>query len=361
MEIKEYLQEYKKRVDGELEKYFELKTKQAAGLHPLAEEAVGMIKDITMSGGKRIRPAIIYYSYLANGGKDNEEIVKTSMSIELAHIFLLIHDDIIDKDDFRHNVPTVHRRYEEKALRVMSPQKVREDAKHFGTSMAIIVGDMASSMTQEIIFNSSFPPDTIVKALNAMQEIVYRTLPGEMMDVEMELRGRADEEEILKMHEGKTAHYTFEGPIHMGWVLAGEISKENMDNFSKYALSVGKAFQIRDDILGVFGREDKLGKPVGSDIIEGKQTLLILKARERGSGSQQKIIDELLGKRNLLSGELEAMRRIIRETGSLEYSQKLAEKLVKEGLNFLHKVDFKNVEARDFFEKIADYIIKRNF
>ena len=247
MEIKEYLQEYKKRVDGELEKYFELKTKQAAGLHPLAEEAVGMIKDITMSGGKRIRPAIIYYSYLANGGKDNEEIVKTSMSIELAHIFLLIHDDIIDKDDFRHNVPTVHRRYEEKALRVMSPQKVREDAKHFGTSMAIIVGDMASSMTQEIIFNSSFPPDTIVKALNAMQEIVYRTLPGEMMDVEMELRGRADEEEILKMHEGKTAHYTFEGPIHMGWVLAGEISKENMDNFSKYALSVGKAFQIRDD------------------------------------------------------------------------------------------------------------------
>ena len=360
MEIKEYLQEYRKKVDKELEKYFELKTKQAVDLHPLAEEAVGVIKDITMSGGKRIRPAIIYYSYLANGGVSNEEIVKTSMSIELAHIFLLIHDDIIDKDDFRHGVPTAHRRYEKKALRVMSHQKVKEDAKHFGTSMAIVVGDMASSMTQEIIFNSSFPSDTIIKALNAMQEIVYRTLPGEMMDVEMELRGRADEEEILKMHEGKTARYTFEGPIHMGWVLAGGVSRDNMDNFSKYALPVGKAFQIRDDILGVFGQEDKLGKPVGSDIIEGKQTLLILKARERGNNSQRKIVDELLGKRDLSLEELEEIRKIIRETGSLNYSQELAERMVKEGLEFLHKVDFKNAEAKDFFEKVADYIIRRS-
>lgn len=359
MEATQYLQAYKKRVDKELEKYFSQKIKQAREIHSLAEEAVQIIKEITMAGGKRIRPAILYYSYLAGGGKDNEEIVKTSMSIELAHIFLLIHDDIIDKDDIRHGVLTAHERYSQKARRILVPERIKNEAAHFGNAMAIVVGDMASAMAYEIIFNSKFAPETVIKALDSLQNIIYKTLPGEMMDIEMELKGKASEEEIIKMHEGKTAHYTFEGPIDLGWVLADKSSNGDLKKLSQYGLLIGKAFQIRDDILGVFGDEKKLGKPVGSDIIEGKQTLLILKAEEKGTASQKKIINKYFGKKELAESELEEIRKVIKETGALEYSLKLSEKMAEEGRAYLNQINFKNKQAQDFFKTLIEYIIRR--
>ena len=351
--------EYKKKVDKELEKYFDDKIKQAKEIHSLAEESVEIIRDITMAGGKRVRPAILYYSYLTAGGKDNMEIIKASMSVELLHVFLLIHDDIIDKDSIRHGVYTAHERYTKKAESIFAPKKIKNDAVHFGNSMAILVGDIANSMAQEMIFNANFPADAIIRSLDKLRYIAYRTLPGEMLDVEMEFRGWATEEEILKMHEGKTAHYTFEGPIGLGWTLADKSSSGDLEKLSKYGLLIGKAFQIRDDILGVFGDEKKLGKPVGSDIIEGKQTLLLLKARENGTKAQKEIIQKYVRKKDLTERELEKVRKVIVETGSLDYSNKLAQKLVKEGVGFLEDINFKNKTAEDFFHKIADYIISR--
>lgn len=162
------------------------------------------------------------------------------------------------------------------------------------------------------------------------------------------------------MHEGKTARYTFEGPLHLGCVLAGqEKNTKLLEAFSAYSLPVGGAFQIQDDILGVFGSEQKLGKSVGADIIEGKQTLLVVQALKSGTARQKGAIKNLLGKKDLTKPEVESFRRILRETGSLEYSQKLAGKLVAESLSVLKNVEFKNKEAKNFLESIAEYIIKR--
>jgi geranylgeranyl diphosphate synthase, type I len=179
-----------------------------------------------------------------------------------------------------------------------------------------------------------------------------------MIDVIMGYSGRATEEQILKMHEGKTARYTFEGPAHLGCLLAGG-DEEILKSFSDYALPLGKAFQIRDDVLGVFGDEKKLGKPVGSDITEGKQTLLVLKALESGDKNQKELIKRYLGRKNLTEKEIEGFRQVVRETGSLDYSQKLAEKFVSESLDSLSKIDFKNEEAKTFFKGIAEYMVKR--
>ncbi len=356
MEATELLKNYKKRLDAFLKEYFRKKIKEAGASGPLAKEAVKMIADFTTASGKRIRPAFIYYGYLAMGGKDSDEIVRASASMELTHSFLLIHDDIIDKDEKRHGIATIHEKYKKIGKKLAKGK----EADHFGNSMAMLSGDMAAAMANQLIFTSDFPPEIIIQALVKLQEIVYTIVPGEMLDVVLEFRGHATEKEILKMHEGKTSSYSFEGPLHLGAVLAGVCDENIFRNFSRYAMPLGKAFQIRDDILGVFGDEKKLGKPVGSDVIEGKQTLLAIKALERGSREQKNAVKKYLGKRDLKKSELWEFRKIVEETGSLEYSQKLAEKFVSQSLEALSKINLKNEEAKTFFEGIARYMAERN-
>jgi geranylgeranyl diphosphate synthase type I len=353
----EMLKKYKKRLDPCLGEFFLAKKVQAKKIDPLALKTVEIIERFILSGGKRVRPALVYYGYLAAGGKDEKEIVRASMSIELIHAFLLIHDDIIDRDDTRHGIETVHETYRAwgKILGL-----VENEAIHFGNSMAIITGDYAHTMANEILYTIDFEAKIVLDALRKIQSIVARTIPGEMIDVLMGAKRSATEKEIMRMHEGKTARYTFEGPLHLGATLAGKKDDlKLMKAFSAYALPVGKAFQIRDDILGVFGDEKKLGKSVGADIIEGKQTLLVLRALKNGDKAQVGEIRRLLGKKDLTLGEIEIFRQIIKETGSLKYSQELAEKLVAESLLALRGVQFANSEAKKFLEGIAEYIIKR--
>lgn len=354
MTAKKILENFKKKFEPQLAAYFEEKLRQAGEIDAIAEEAVHMIKDYTMSGGKRIRPAVMYFGYLAAGGEDGEKIMKTSMSMELLHSFLLIHDDIIDKDASRHGTATIHERY----AKIGKKYSLAKDSRHFGNSMAIISGDMAASMACDIIFNSDFSSDLIVRSLDKLQKIVYVTIPGEMIDVIISYSGEATEDQILKMYEAKTARYTFEGPLHLGSLLAGggdAICKQ----FSAYALPLGKAFQIKDDILGIFGDEKKIGKPVGSDIIEGKQTLLFVKALENGNREQKKAIRQYLNKENLLEEEIEDFRRIMEDTGALEYSENLARKFADESIEALEKIEFKNQEAKVFLKGLAEYIVER--
>lgn len=355
MDAIEMLKKYKKRVEPCLKNYFDRVTRESEKNDFLTKQAVKIIADFTLADGKRIRPALIYYGYLASGGKEGKEILEASISIELIHSFLLIHDDIIDRDEKRHGVPTVHEKYRKIGKRI-APDK---DSVHFGNSMAIITGDMAYAMANEVIFNSKFPPEIIIKALDKLQSIVYHTIVGQMQDVVMENKGYASEKEILHMFEGKTSRYTFEGPLHFGSILSGN-GEGLLKDFSNYSLPLGKAFQIQDDILGVFGDEKKMGKPVGSDIIEGKQTLLLLKALQKGNNIEKKKIKKYLGKKDLSKNELDEFRQIIRKTGSLEYSQDLAKKFVGEALLALEGVKFINKEAKFFLEGIAKYIIERD-
>lgn len=356
MQFVELLSDYQKQVDPLLRNYFDKKLEEARKNDALAVEAIEMIADFTLASGKRMRPAVMYYAYLAAGGKDEDAIKEASVSIELVHTFLLIHDDIIDRDEKRHGVSTLHERYK-KIARILNPKK---DSTHFGNSMAMIVGDMTSAMANEVIFNTRFDARLIIRALDMLQRIVYVTIPGEMLDVLLEFKGSATEKEIMDMHERKTAKYTFEGPMYLGAVLAGN-EEHMLEPFSRYALAAGKAFQLQDDILGVFGDEKKLGKPVGSDIIEGKQTLLVIKALAAASSSQKSIIHSLLGKKDLSESELQAFRSVIRDTGALDYSVDLSKKLIAEAIDSLQVVEFKNAAAKDFFEGAAQYVISREY
>ena len=354
MEATEMLAEYKKKLEPFLINYFKRKIKEANRTDKITLQTIKTISDFTLASGKRIRPALVYYGFLAMGGKDGKEIVEVSAGMELIHTFLLIHDDIIDRDEKRHNVPTVHEVYK----KIGEENGFFKDNEHFGNSMAIIVGDMAAAMANEIIFNARFSPEIIIRALDKIQKIVYATIPGEMLDVIFENQGGATEKEILAMFEAKTSRYTFEGPLQLGGILAG-CQEKDLKIFSRYSLPLGKAFQLQDDILGIFGEEKTLGKPVGSDIVEGKQTILLIKSLQNGSRSQREILRKILGKKDLKKEELEIFRDILRETGALEYCQNLAKKFVKEATEALKEIDFKNQEAKNFLEGIANFIISR--
>lgn len=233
----------------------------------------------------------------------------------------------------------------------------KQSPVHFGESLAIVVGDMAAAFGNDIIFNSRFPPERKQKALSKLQEIVLNTVSGEILDVMLEARGKATEKEILEVHRNKTAKYTVEGPLHLGALLAGA-GKSELKALTDYAIPVGIAFQIQDDILGAYGDEKKLGKPVCSDLREGKQTLLIAKALEFGDRSQRKVINGLLGRRDVSQKEIESFRDIIRETGSLAYSQDLARHHIETGKKIISKSRLDG-ETKEFLSGIADYIVNR--
>jgi len=353
MDAKQQLLDYKKTVDRKLAAYFAKKIAEAKKIDPLAVQAAKNIRDLTLAGGKRVRAAFMYWGYKAAGGRDDDKIIEASMSIELTNIFLLIHDDIIDRDDFRHGVQTIHKIYENLARRYYR----NTDPVHFGDSMAIIVGDIAAASGNEIIFNSKFSPENILKALSKLQDIVSVTVGGEIMDVVLEARRKATEKEILKVHENKTAKYTIEGPLHLGAMLAGA-DERTLSTLSAYAIPVGIGFQIQDDILGVFGNEKKLGKPVCSDLRKGVQTLLVSKALENANASQRRILKSLIGKIDATKEDIEMFRRIVEETGSLDYSKNLSKELVEKGKKVLEKSDILK-DAKNFMIGIADYIVNR--
>ena len=344
---------FKKKFDREIEAYLDLVITDVKKRDGIMAEAARYIKKMALSGGKRLRPALMYYGYLAAGGKEKEKMLKTSVSIELIHLFLLIHDDIIDRDQKRHGLDSMNFRFEKIGGRIF-PKK---DHAHFGNSMAIIIGDMVGALGNEIIFSSKFQPEYVMRALTMLQRIIWNTVIGQSQDIYIEYRGKASEKEVLKMYENKTARYTVEGPLQLGATLAG--ADDNfIEKLSRYALPIGTAFQIQDDILGIFGSEKKLGKSVGSDIAEGKQTLLVVKAREKADIVQSRIMKNILGKKDLSQKEIEEFRKIIVETEALDYANNLARKMIQEGKDELGKIKMEP-EAKEFLANVADFMIER--
>jgi len=353
MDIKKFFAGFKKEIDQELTVYLNDKIKETQKLDFFTANLAKQTKKIILSGGKRLRPAFMYWGYIAGGGQDREKILKTSISIELVHNFLLMHDDIMDHGKMRHGVATINAQYA-KMGRLFFNQ---DGAVHFGNSLALVFGDMLSAMSNQVIFTSDFASSLIVKALNQNQSIISRTVIGQIQDVYMDSSGKISEEAILKMYRNKTACYTIDGPLSLGAILAGADGKILKD-LSAYALPLGVAFQIQDDILGIFGSEKKLGKEVGSDIQESKKTLLLVKALELSNRKQKTFLKGILGKKGISKGEIKKFQEIVAISGALQYVQKKAESLVAEAKKSLATAAI-NSEAKDFLLSVADYMVER--
>ncbi|MFH1511631.1 MAG: polyprenyl synthetase family protein [Candidatus Woesearchaeota archaeon] len=344
--MKELMQKYKQMIDSRLEAFFEERLRRAGRVASVGAEALETLKDFSLKGGKRIRPMLCIFSYKGFGGSNERAIVDAAIAIELMESYLLIHDDIIDQDDLRRGYLTVHKVYEAKSK-----------DQHYGTSMAIVVGDIAAALGSEAILNAEFQAKKKILALEKFNRVIVNTCFGQMLDIKSE-REQVTEEDVLRIHALKTAVYTIEGPLHIGALLAGA-SQKQLEKLSDFAMPLGKAFQLQDDILGLFGARQRIGKPVGSDIREGKKTILVLKALEKVHAQERKFLLHCLGNKSITEKEVHRVQDIVKSTGSLEYSQRLMQAYLEHAQRALKSTRM-NSQGRKFLEYIAQYIANRD-
>jgi geranylgeranyl diphosphate synthase type I len=353
MDITQKMQMLKEQIDLEIAQYLDQVIKEARGVDAFMTDVITHFKKTILAGGKRIRPIMMYWGYIAAGGKNEQEIIKTSISLELIHAFLLIHDDIIDRDDIRHGQKTIHATYRDHYNKFFSG----DDGEHFGTAVAIVSGDFVYSLGNQVIFSSAFSSDVIVKALNKMQEIVGLTCVGEIQDVYMSYGYNVSEEKIIAMYENKTAKYTFDGPLKLGAIMAGA-DDALCDKLSAFAIPLGIAFQIRDDILGVFGDAKKTGKPVGSDIAEGKMTLMVHRAISLADRKQKKELKRLLGKKDITNKEIAIFQKILHDTGAMKSIDEQMKILINQSQKALDNITM-HTGAKEFLSTLTQHLYDR--
>ncbi len=358
MNIETELKAFKKKLDPKIAAYFDRAIQEAKKEDIFVADALRYSKSLVLAGGKRLRSAFMYYGYIGVGGNDESAILDASMSIEMIHSCLLIHDDIIDQDDMRHGIKTIHRHYKD----IGDTLFLKRDTKHFGDSIALVIGDMFGAFGNDIIFSSHFPLEQKFQALLKLQTIVAYTVIGQIRDVYIEYSSNANEEEILSMYRNKTAKYTIEGPLHLGALLGGA-SEDILSGFSNYSIPLGIAFQIQDDILGIFGDEKRLGKPVGSDIAEGKITLLVSRVLRDGTKDEKKRLRHILSLgTELRKQDIEEFRTIIHTSGAFESTKKMAHTYIEESKQALMDMKGKIDErAYNFLFSVADYMTKREY
>lgn len=334
--LKTYLKHFLGRFEPALETYLKEKTANLGALDSSGQEIARVVSMFASGGGKRIRAALVEIGYRAGGGEDSDRILKPAIAIELLHAFFLIHDDLIDRSDLRRNKPTVHRVFESN-YRGLLKNFGNRDREHFAESMALLAGDLCCAMAYEAITKSDFPPERLLLALKKMHATVDVTVIGQVLDILTPLKRMVSEEEITKIHRFKTACYTFEGPLQFGMILAGA-GAEKLETISQYAIPIGIAFQVKDDLLGIFGSEEEVGKPVTSDLEEGKETLLTVFAQAHGSQTQRNQIASFVGKHPISIDELNDVRGILREIGAVSYCETRMHELVQKGKKALENL-----------------------
>lgn len=352
--LQPFLAGFRSQFEPALTKYLNAKVASLGTLDPIGQFVASVLRDFALSGGKRIRPALVVIGYQAMGGEGND-ILKAAIAAELFHAFFLVHDDIIDKSSSRRNRPTVHRVFEEDCRRF---KKLSDpEVSQLGQSLALLGGDLLCAVAYEALTQSDFPPERIVSALRRMHAMAESTLVGQVLDVLLPLQTEVREAEVARVHLLKTARYSFESPLHLGMILAGARG-DALEQMSRYALPVGIAFQVQDDLLGMFGSEKEVGKPVTSDLAEGKQTLLTVFARKRVGRAESTQLNALIGKRDLTPAEIEEARSIFRRTGAVSHSEACAERLVRQATRALRNLAIPE-SSKELLRELAGYAINR--
>ena len=282
------------------------------------------IKDFLSRKGKRLRPALFVMGYLAFAKKEARNLYKSALSIEFLHDFMLIHDDIIDKSDLRRGLPSMHRMLD-------AHLKGRANLKFGGSDLAIVVGDVIYAMAINTFLSIDEDPVRKEQALKKFTEAALYTGGGEFVELLLTLKdiNKITKDDIYKIYDLKTANYTFSSPLSIGALLAGA-PKIQCDRLFRYGTYLGRAFQIKDDILDMFGEEKKIGKSPLTDLKEAKKTLLLWHAYHASSRRDRSTIKKTLASDSLTRKDLLKIRDIVSSAGSLDYAKKEITRFIRE-------------------------------
>ncbi|MHA1685122.1 MAG: polyprenyl synthetase family protein [Candidatus Heimdallarchaeaceae archaeon] len=288
------------------------------------------------SGGKRIRPVLLLLSAGSiSPSIFSDSLYRISLSVELLHNASLIHDDIMDNADTRRGFPAFHRFFTDYSFDTYSFESLY--SSNYGLSMGILGGDLVYNLSYRTLHSSDFSPSLLLRVAAEFNEGFLRVIKGVIFETDLMARFEVTEKEYFEMIDGKTAAL-FEKSARMGAILADGTSSQ-IDALGKFAKNAGLAFQVVDDIIGVFGNPKKTGKPVDSDIREGKKTILLIKALENASSDQKKSLYSIVGNRNASSEDISLVRDIFKDTGALQYARSKAEELYETCKYFLDTSD----------------------
>ncbi|MBI4029259.1 MAG: polyprenyl synthetase family protein [Candidatus Blackburnbacteria bacterium] len=345
MNYKDYFGPYAKEQNKFLKNFF--RQKKAEGRRSAAVVAPKMWEEfeIFIGGGKRMRGGLVRLGYESFGGKKLKNLMPVSAAMEINHCALL--------DVLRHSVPTIHATY--KAYHKKNYKK--DDPQHYGNSMAMCVGLMGIYEAIRLVMSSDFNPERKSQAAEVMCSFLVNTTYGEALDVDLAYHKNPLEKDVITMSRLKTAWYTIVGPLGVGASLTG-VGLNRLKVLERYGLPLGIAFQLQDDILGIFGDEKKTGKSAASDIKEGKNTLLYLYALKKGTPKQIQQLRKLWGKKDISVTEIKQVRQIIADSGSLKYCQKRAKRLGNEAKLAIPQIT-RDKRLQGVYSTLVDFVVQR--
>ena len=327
-------------LDGELERW--------SAVDPALREPFTALRDLVLAGGKRLRPAFCHWAFVGAGGDpEDADVVDAGAALELLHTFALVHDDVMDGSATRRGTDTIHVQFE--AGHALDGW--RGEARRFGEGVAILVGDLAFVYADQLLAGA--PP----RAQEVFTELRIEVNVGQYLDLLGTARGNVDGAAARRISRFKSGKYTVERPLHLGAALAGRL-----DNLaaplSAYGLPLGEAFQLRDDLLGVFGDAGITGKPVGEDLREGKPTLLFATAVEQASSADVAVLARY-GAPDLDDDDVSAIQDVLMTSGAVESVETTIDRLVAEAVEALDAADFTEV-ARQALVELAYYCAGRD-
>ncbi len=327
-------------LDCELERW--------TAVDPDLAEPFMALRDLVVAGGKRLRPAFCHWAFVGAGGDPGDALViDAGAALELLHTFALIHDDIMDGSATRRGTDTIHVAFEARH----AIDGWRGEGRRFGEGVGILAGDLAFVYADQMLKDA--PPD----AVDVFTELRVEVNVGQYLDLLGTARGRVTEGSARRISRFKSGKYTIERPLHLGAALAGRLC-ELAGPLSGYGLPLGEAFQLRDDLLGVYGDASVTGKPVGEDLREGKPTVLYALAVERADAAAARVL-ERYGAPDLADEEVVALQDVLTDTGAVERVESAIAALVAQAVAALQTSGL-TADARTALAELAYYVAGRD-
>ena len=300
-------------------------------LAPVAQS----LSAFTLDSGKRFRPLLATLGYLATGKELNAAALSTLSGLELVHVCALIHDDVMDQSDTRRGAPTIHRIFE--ALH--RSEKLQGSSELYGEASAILLGDLALVWASKMARTSGIEMGELGSFFAIFDEMQSELMAGQFLDIHEQALGSQSVERSLKVARYKSAKYSIERPLHAGVALAlhddASRAADLYAHFSAFGLPLGEAFQLRDDVLGVYGESAATGKPVGDDLREGKRTALLALAHKFANPAQKELLETLIGRADLSAHQIDQLQRAIDDSGALQEVENMISRLTEESLTAL--------------------------
>lgn len=355
MKFAEYVNIYKPKINEAIKQIYNRKLENVK--NPFLKDYYSILKDYFLSGGKRIRPLLCIAAYNSFKKTPDERIVIPSVGIEFLHNASLIHDDIIDKDDFRRGKPAFHYRFTKYHEKYNLKKMV---AKDFGTNVGIIGGDTAFFMGLEAYLFNEFEYELNLKAINYYEEVFKEISDGVLIEIDMVNQKKLEIQDYINMISLKTGAL-LEKSILIGANYA-KVDDKYLNFLSTYGMNLGIIFQIIDDILGTFGDEKITGKPTDGDIREGKKTCLLIEAFNKLENQDLNRLNELIENPIMSEKDVQEVKDLFSKVDVKNSCESLAEKYFQEAKKALENLkSIINQDELEFFENLLKFVIERKF